>query len=235
MNENKNPAINIFTNFLDDRDCDFVESFCKKHKVYLDNGPWINNPPSPKIGEQILVHKQQQHSKRIDITYMKAEFDSFSGHDEQTDRKADRSVSSITHWKDWPKDENTELVVTILNKMTEKVISTIYELYSKKASIKEKDGGPWIASASSGMKMNMHTDYYPDNSINQKTEFSSIYYISDDFDGGEFYMPVMGFKFKPKKNSLLLFSDASNEDTCHEVLEVTSGTRFSSQGFFFIP
>ncbi len=47
-------------------------------------------------------------------------------------------------------------------------------------------------------------------------------------------MPLMGLKYRPIKNSLLLFSNTSHEDMIHWVAPVTSGCRFVSQGFFFV-
>jgi hypothetical protein len=43
---------------------------------------------------------------------------------------------------------------------------------------------------------------------------------------------MTGFNFKPKANSLLIWSDVGIEDAAHEVLPITNGDRFVSQGFF---
>jgi predicted 2-oxoglutarate/Fe(II)-dependent dioxygenase YbiX len=61
-----------------------------------------------------------------------------------------------------------------------------------------------------------------------------VYYINDDYEGGEFNMPLMGFRLRPKANSLLIFTHSSHEDMAHEVTPVTSGNRFVSQGFFAV-
>jgi predicted 2-oxoglutarate/Fe(II)-dependent dioxygenase YbiX len=82
--------------------------------------------------------------------------------------------------------------------------------------------------------MNMHCDGTFIQNRDAVTQYSSVYYVNDDYEGGEFNMPLMGFKFKPKANSLLVFTHSSHEDMAHEVTPVISGERFVSQGFFAI-
>jgi len=69
---------------------------------------------------------------------------------------------------------------------------------------------------------------------NPYTDFSSIYYINEDFEGGEYVMPAMGLTYKPRENSLILLSKAQSEDSAHGINKIHSGTRYSSQTFFVI-
>ena len=59
---------------------------------------------------------------------------------------------------------------------------------------------------------------------------ASIYYINDDYSGGEINFPDHKLKIKPKANSLIIFP--GNENYLHEVLEIVDGDRYSSAMWF---
>lgn len=82
--------------------------------------------------------------------------------------------------------------------------------------------------------MGLHCDGKIMDDGNESTDFSSVYYINDDFEGGNFNMPMSGFNFKPIANSLVIWSNPYAEDMAHEVMPVLSGDRFVCQGFFKI-
>lgn len=71
-------------------------------------------------------------------------------------------------------------------------------------------------------KMNEHADTTGD--------FAALYYINDDYDGGEINFMDFGLKIKPKANSLITFP--SNSDYWHEVLENTGKERYSATTWF---
>jgi predicted 2-oxoglutarate/Fe(II)-dependent dioxygenase YbiX len=119
----------------------------------------------------------------------------------------------------------------ILSKYLNGVVEIVKEIYDTDCF---SESGPWIALAKKGGYMNMHCDGTFISNRDATTHFSSVYYINDDYEGGEFNMPVMGFKLKPKANSLLIFTHSSHEDMAHEVTPVISGDRFVSQGFFAV-
>lgn len=73
-----------------------------------------------------------------------------------------------------------------------------------------------------GYKMNEHADTTGD--------FAAIYYLNDDYAGGEISFTDHNFKIKPKANSLVTFP--SNEDYWHEVLENIGKERYSSTLWF---
>lgn len=226
-----NPIINIFNNFLDQEEWRVVSEYCSKNKEKFftqKESNWREKSYS-KIS---VTHKEQTHSIRQDVVYMRAFL-------ENTDLKTDetytveevpKNIILLKHYIDWPDDNSKSLVTDILKNMTLTIEQKIYDLYGIQAV---SESGPWISIAKNGMKMNMHVDGYPSIDKTKITKFSSVYYINDDFDEGEFFMPVMGFTLKPKSNSLLLFSECSQEDMAHQVNEVKSGYRFVSQGFFF--
>lgn len=71
-------------------------------------------------------------------------------------------------------------------------------------------------------KMNEHADTAGD--------FAVIYYINDDYDGGEINFMDHNLKIKPKANSFITFP--SNSDYWHEVLENTKEERYSATIWF---
>ena len=227
-----NPTINIFNNFLGDHEWRIVKEYCLKHKEkFFDQKE--SNWREKSYSKISVVHKEQTHSTNQDVSYMRAFLNkdsvSFNNNEQEQDR-IPKNIIVLKHYLDWPEDKCKHDVIEILSSMTKKIEQKIYDLYLTKAV---SESGPWISVATDGMKMNMHVDGYPSLDQSKVTKFSSVYYINEDFVGGDFFMPVMGFTLKPKENSLLLFSECSHEDMAHQVNEVKSGYRFVSQGFFF--
>lgn len=61
-----------------------------------------------------------------------------------------------------------------------------------------------------------------------KVEVSCVYYWNDGFTGGEIYFEEEDFLYAPLAGDLVIFY--SNMD--HEIKEITSGKRYSTQYFF---
>lgn len=59
---------------------------------------------------------------------------------------------------------------------------------------------------------------------------ASVYYINDDYIGGEIYFPDHGLEIKPKPNSLIIFP--GNENYLHGVREIIDNNRYSSAMWF---
>jgi len=81
-----------------------------------------------------------------------------------------------------------------------------------------------------GREMTAHSDNsWPDgNQDNHPTSFrtwSAIYYVNDQYSGGEIYFPRLDWAYKPVANTLLVFP--SNEHYIHGVTKVTSGERYT--------
>jgi SM-20-related protein len=64
-----------------------------------------------------------------------------------------------------------------------------------------------------------------DDGLFMTRKVSLVYYFNDNYTGGEIVFPRTGVVIKPKANQLALFP--SNYMYNHNVLEVTSGTRYS--------
>ncbi len=62
-----------------------------------------------------------------------------------------------------------------------------------------------------------HTDYH--------RRMSTIYYINDNYEGGQIMFPRFGITYKPKANELLIFPSTYVYN--HSVLPVIEGTRYA--------
>lgn len=74
-------------------------------------------------------------------------------------------------------------------------------------------------SKGSNMKPHIDTDALKHQHI------VCMYYINDNYDGGEIFFPDYDLKIKPKSNSLLMFP--GNENYTHGVHEVLKGFRYT--------
>jgi Rps23 Pro-64 3,4-dihydroxylase Tpa1-like proline 4-hydroxylase len=78
-----------------------------------------------------------------------------------------------------------------------------------------------ILKYSKGQKFTNHIDDHPQ----YLRRISSIYYINDDYIGGEINFPRFNISYKPKANEMLVFPSTYVYN--HSVSEVTDGTRYS--------
>lgn len=72
-----------------------------------------------------------------------------------------------------------------------------------------------------GQKFINHVDDHPDF----PRTVSTVYYINDDYTGGEIFFPKFDLLYKPKANELLVFP--STFVYMHSVNAVESGTRYA--------
>jgi hypothetical protein len=64
----------------------------------------------------------------------------------------------------------------------------------------------------------------------ESNHIASIYYINDDFIGGELCFPDLNINIKPIPNSVIFFP--GNENYLHEVRKIVDGDRFTSSMWF---
>jgi len=69
-----------------------------------------------------------------------------------------------------------------------------------------------------------------DTLSSEKNHIASVYYINDDYVGGEIVFPDHNLNIKPKPNSLIIFP--GNENYLHEVVKILKGDRYSSAMWF---
>lgn len=72
-----------------------------------------------------------------------------------------------------------------------------------------------------GQKFVNHIDDHPDF----HRRISTLYYLNDNYSGGEINFPRFGISFKPKANQMIIFPSAYTYN--HSVSPVTEGTRYA--------
>ena len=63
-----------------------------------------------------------------------------------------------------------------------------------------------------------------------KIEYACIFFLNDDYEGGEIYFPDYEISIKPEPGDLLCFPDQPRY--VHGVKEIISGTRFTTPRWF---
>jgi hypothetical protein len=63
-------------------------------------------------------------------------------------------------------------------------------------------------------------------------DLAGLFYLNDDYEGGELYFPEQGIQFKPKAGSAYFFPGDMNY--IHGVTEITSGVRYVCPFFWTI-
>jgi hypothetical protein len=63
-------------------------------------------------------------------------------------------------------------------------------------------------------------------------DLSSLFYLNDDYEGGELYFPLQDIKFKPKKGAAYFFPGDKNY--IHGVTEIKNGIRYTCPFFWEI-
>lgn len=69
-----------------------------------------------------------------------------------------------------------------------------------------------------------------DTMSSEGNHIASVYYINDDYTGGEINFPDHNLEIKPEPNSLIIFP--GNENYLHEVREILGNDRYSSAMWF---
>lgn len=102
-------------------------------------------------------------------------------------------------------------------------ISSAIQIYNTKFEecTLQQDDGYALLQYSVGEYIKKHVD----TGTNAVRTVSCSLGLNDEYTGGEFYFPNLDKKIKLAKGSILLFP--SNFMYPHEILEVTSGTRYS--------
>lgn len=199
---------------------------------YLPNGEWeavkkyceLNENKFEFVGHTPDIGwEKRTHSSNPNITFQT----SFLANQEQID--AGGYLTNGDNYKISMHEPTDGNVHKILSWMLIKARDTIKSTYGNTTYF---ESGPWLSMAKKGDHMGLHCDGVFLDKVGAVTDFSCVYYINDDYEGGEIYMPILGLTIKPKANSLLIWSHAWHEDMAHGVHPVVSGTRYMSQGFF---
>jgi len=121
-----------------------------------------------------------------------------------------------------------QLPMNIL-KMLEKIFAVVHkkatEAYGVDINYFQTDNLALI-KFTKGLALYPHVD----TKSAESNHIASIYYINDDYIGGELCFPELGVYIKPKPNSLIFFP--GNENYLHEVKTIAMGDRYSSSMWF---
>ncbi len=74
-----------------------------------------------------------------------------------------------------------------------------------------------------GQKFVNHVDDFPDPQLHRR--ISTLYYLNDNYSGGEINFPRFNISFKPKENQMILFPSTYVYN--HSVSPVTEGERYA--------
>lgn len=144
-------------------------------------------------------------------------------------RKADYSLYS--HEYEHRKDRllTADLLPKNIISILIKIFNYIKDTAEKKYGVKLDDyklESIYLNKWPVGTSMGEHSDEIAVFHYN----ISSLFYINDDYTGGEINFPQHGVKIKPKANSAVIFP--SNENYYHEVLEVFGSERYTTSLWF---
>jgi hypothetical protein len=118
-----------------------------------------------------------------------------------------------------------ENIVSILEKIFSLVHKMSTDFYSVDINPFKKDNLTLI-KFTKGLVLYPHID----TDSAESNHIASIYYINDDYLGGEINFPDHNIKISPKPNSVVFFP--GNENYLHEVLTIRSGDRYSTSMWF---
>lgn len=118
-----------------------------------------------------------------------------------------------------------EHILDMLDKVFTLVYKTATDLYGVEIDPFHKNGLHLVKFVE-GFFLNPHVDTLSDESLH----IASVYYINDDYQGGEIRFPKHNLKIKPEPNSLVIFP--GNENYLHEVTKITKDNRYSSAMWF---
>lgn len=166
--------------------------------------------------------KQVTHSVDSSVSYLRP-YIPLEGDNEEFDYPT--TVSDWSYFRHYPIEDKIKKIVLKIDIKSQRAIMSTFDVFARGVY----DG--FLLKYSDGRCLRMHTDTY-ETDIGDKyrsASFSSVYYINDDFDGGEFHAPLLGIKVKPLANTMVLLNNIADESSCHEVTKVSVGERYSWQ------
>jgi len=179
----------------------------EKDKIYLDNVKKIGNSKDNILYMENVISEEEH---QLLLNYVK----------------------NSESWKEQPWEAMTiesndlsEEIINILKKIFKIVYKKSTDVYDVAINY-FKENSLHLVKFIEGFYLIPHTDTLSDES----NHVASVYYINDDYEGGEINFPGHNLKIKPKANSLIVFP--GNENYLHEVLEIVDKPRYSSAMWF---
>lgn len=149
-------------------------------------------------------------------------------------------IYDANYWKDRVAtrpslDKNDPRIGPVIEGLFKKLQPIIEEFYS----VKVEPTGQTIVKWMPGQYQHPHADKElhdgPDAGLPNDFPYydlSSLFYLNDDYEGGELYFPLQNVKFKPKKGAAYFFPGDKN--FIHGVTEIKSGIRYTCPFFWTI-
>lgn len=116
----------------------------------------------------------------------------------------------------------------------ETLVNAMYNTANKYAEIMGIESNPMLGKNfvinkyATGEEMGSHVDW---NEKNSQLEYSFVFYLNDDYEGGEIYWPNHDIVLKPKAGSVVIFP--SKEPYQHAVKKVITGNKIFIPHFWY--
>jgi hypothetical protein len=179
----------------------------KKDKIYLENVEKIGNSTQNIYIVENVISKEE-HEKLLNF------------------------VIQIDEWEKKPwgvyrfgSEKMPDEIVNTLSKIFKIAYDTFVRIYDVQVETPRKNQFS-LVKFEEGYAMELHVDTMSVSELH----LASVYYINDDYGGGEISFPDHDLVIKPNANSLILFP--GNENYWHETLEVIKNNRYTSNHFF---
>jgi hypothetical protein len=149
-------------------------------------------------------------------------------------------VYDSEYWKDRVAtqptlDKNDPSIAPVIAKMFARLKPIVENFYKVEVTPTNSTIVRWLP----GQRQNPHADKElhegPDAGMPNdfpNYDLSSLFYLNDDYEGGELYFPLQDVKFKPKKGAAYFFPGDKNY--IHGVTEIKSGIRYTCPFFWEI-
>ncbi len=126
-------------------------------------------------------------------------------------------------------------MIGILDNIIKRMKTTIDDFFSVDAT----PTGPCIVKWPVGSRQEPHADKEMHEGPDAGTpnsfpwyDIGTVFYLNDDYEGGELYFPLQGIEFKPKPGAAYFFPGDKNY--IHGVRPITSGIRYTAPFFWTI-
>jgi hypothetical protein len=224
---NDTPQVLIFSNYLENEEWKKIKNYTEEMSEQFG---YLGSGDSP------VRFKKVKHSRLPHIEYERCfmlsqdEYESILR--KERDEPYPESMGNETDWKALTHSPSTTAISELLLKTIHKSQSIISNIFGHRTVW---EFGPFITMYGEGKSLRVHCDGYQYGLPGYpQTDYSTVYYINDDYEGGEYILPALGLTYRPVANSLLMISNSSHEDMAHGVAPVTAGKRYTCSGFFTV-
>jgi hypothetical protein len=144
------------------------------------------------------------------------------------------------YWKDRVASERTLRKISLeIPQMLRGMVKRLQPIVENHFNVKIMPTGTTIVRWLPGQFQNPHADkeLHEGDLAGKPNDFpyydlASLFYLNDDYEGGELYFPKQGIQFKPKPGAAYFFPGDMNY--IHGVTEVKNGIRYTCPFFWTI-